>query len=103
MVRAMRVKLAPVIGIRRQKDEQANEEIRIQNQAVLVGFRSAYVFEKLSHDLWPRLYALDGTCEPTLRAHPRWQQLLHRSIVLPCSTIVGYWELGIVQTDATRT
>jgi hypothetical protein len=42
MVRAMRGKLAPVIGIRRKKDEQANKDIRIQNQAVLVGFRSAY-------------------------------------------------------------
>ena len=48
-------KLAPVIGIRRKKDEQANKDIRIQNQAVLVGFRSAYVFEELSRDLWPRL------------------------------------------------
>jgi hypothetical protein len=55
MVRAMRGKLAPVIGIRRNKDEQANKDIRIQNQAVLVGFRSAYVFEELSRDLWPRL------------------------------------------------
>ena len=45
MVRAMRGKLAPVIGIRRKKDEQANKDIRIQNQAVLVGFRSAYVFD----------------------------------------------------------
>jgi hypothetical protein len=45
MVRAMRGKLAPVIGIRRKKDEQANKDIRMQNQAVLVGFRSAYVFD----------------------------------------------------------
>jgi hypothetical protein len=67
----MRGKLAPVFGIRREKDEQANKDIRIQNQAALVGFRSAYVFEKLSRDLWPRLYALDGTREPTLRAHLR--------------------------------
>jgi len=37
--------LAPVIGIRRKKDEEANKDIRIQNQAVLVGFRSAYVFD----------------------------------------------------------
>jgi hypothetical protein len=45
MVRAVRGKLAPVIGIRRKKDEHANRDIRIQNQAVLVGFRSAYLFE----------------------------------------------------------
>ena len=37
--------LAPVIGIRRKKDEEANKDIRIQNHAVLVGFRSAYVFD----------------------------------------------------------
>jgi hypothetical protein len=33
--------LAPVIGIRREKDEEAKKDIRTQNQAVLVGFRAA--------------------------------------------------------------
>ena len=37
--------LAPVIGIKRKKDEDAEKDIRIQNHAVLVGFRSAYVFD----------------------------------------------------------
>ena len=37
--------LAPVIGIKRKKDEEANKDIRTQNQGVLVGFRSAYVFD----------------------------------------------------------
>jgi len=37
--------LAPVIGVRRKKDEEAEKDIRTQNQAVLVGFRSAYVFD----------------------------------------------------------
>ena len=37
--------LAPVIGIRRKKDEEAEKDVRTQNQAVLVGFRAAYVFE----------------------------------------------------------
>ena len=37
--------LAPVIGIRRKKDEEAEKDIRTQNQAVLVGFRAAYVFD----------------------------------------------------------
>src|SRR5580692_13052440 len=37
--------LAPLIGVRRKKDEEAEKDIRIQNQAVLVGFRSAYVFD----------------------------------------------------------
>jgi hypothetical protein len=37
--------LAPVIGIKRKKDEEAEKDIRVQNHAVLVGFRSAYVFD----------------------------------------------------------
>jgi antirestriction protein ArdC len=37
--------LAPVIGVRRKKDLEAEKDIRTQNQAVLVGFRSAYVFD----------------------------------------------------------
>jgi hypothetical protein len=37
--------LAPVIGIKRKKDAEAEMDIRTQNQAVLVGFRSAYVFD----------------------------------------------------------
>jgi hypothetical protein len=37
--------LAPVIGVRRKKDAEADKDIRTQNQAVLVGFRSAYVFD----------------------------------------------------------
>jgi hypothetical protein len=37
--------LAPMIGIRRKKDEEAEKDIRNQNQAVLVGFRAAYVFD----------------------------------------------------------
>jgi hypothetical protein len=40
--------LAPVIGVRRKKDSEAEKEIRTQNQAVLVGSRSAYVFD-VSH------------------------------------------------------
>jgi hypothetical protein len=45
--------LAPVIGIKRKKDAEAEKDIRTQNQAVLVGFRSAYVFDRLSRDLRP--------------------------------------------------
>jgi antirestriction protein ArdC len=37
--------LAPLIGIRRKKDSEAKKDIRTQNQTVLVGFRSAYVFD----------------------------------------------------------
>ena len=37
--------LAPIIGVRRKKDEEADKDITKQNTAVLVGFRSAYVFD----------------------------------------------------------
>ncbi|MDQ2835178.1 MAG: ArdC-like ssDNA-binding domain-containing protein [Acidobacteriota bacterium] len=37
--------LAPVIGIRRKKDSEAEKDITKQNQPVLVGFRSVYVFD----------------------------------------------------------
>ena len=33
--------LAPVIGVKRKKDEEAEKDIRIQNHAVLVGFDSS--------------------------------------------------------------
>jgi hypothetical protein len=60
--------LAPVIGVKRKKDEEAEKDIPTQNKAVLVGFRSAYVFERLSRDLWPRFYPLDRDRERVLRA-----------------------------------
>jgi hypothetical protein len=37
--------LAPVITVKRKKDTEAEKDIRTQNQAALVGFRSAYVFD----------------------------------------------------------
>jgi hypothetical protein len=37
--------LAPIIGVRRKKDEEAEKDITKQNKAVLVGFRSTYVFD----------------------------------------------------------
>jgi hypothetical protein len=37
--------LAPIIGVRRKKDEEAEKDITKQNTAVVVGFRSAYVFD----------------------------------------------------------
>ena len=32
-------------GIRRKKDDEAAKDVRVQNQSVLVGFRSVYVFD----------------------------------------------------------
>lgn len=37
--------LAPMIGVRRKKDKEAEKDITKQNQPILVGFRSAYVFD----------------------------------------------------------
>jgi hypothetical protein len=45
--------LAPMTGIRRKKDDEAAKDVRTQNQSVLVGFRSVYVFDRLSRDLRP--------------------------------------------------
>jgi len=45
--------LAPIIGIKRKKDEEAEKDITKQNTRALVGFRNAYVFDRLSRDLRP--------------------------------------------------
>lgn len=37
--------LAPIIGIRRKTDKEAEKDPAYQNKAVLVGFRNAYVFD----------------------------------------------------------
>ncbi len=37
--------LAPIIGFKRKKDEEAEKDITKQNTRVLVGFRNAYVFD----------------------------------------------------------
>ena len=37
--------LAPIVGVRRKKHEDAEKDITKQNHAVLVGFRSTYVFD----------------------------------------------------------
>jgi hypothetical protein len=37
--------LAPIVGVRRKKDEEAEKDITKQNERALLGFRSAYVFD----------------------------------------------------------
>ncbi|MGC1784474.1 MAG: ArdC family protein [Acidobacteriaceae bacterium] len=37
--------LAPIVGVRRKKDAEAEKDITKQNERVLVGFRNAYVFD----------------------------------------------------------
>ena len=50
--------LAPIIGIKRKRDEEAEKDITKQNTRVLVGFRNAYVFD---------VSQTDGAELPTLR------------------------------------
>jgi hypothetical protein len=37
--------LAPMVGVRRKKDKEAEKDIAKQNERVLLGFRNAYVFD----------------------------------------------------------
>jgi antirestriction protein ArdC len=37
--------LAPIVGVRRKKDADANKDITKQNERILLGFRNAYVFD----------------------------------------------------------
>jgi hypothetical protein len=37
--------LAPMVGVRRKKDKEAEKDITKQNERVLLGFRNAYVFD----------------------------------------------------------
>jgi antirestriction protein ArdC len=37
--------IAPIVGVRRKKDTEADKDVTKQNTAVLVGFRSAHVFD----------------------------------------------------------
>ena len=37
--------LAPIVGVRRKKDEEAAKDLTKQNERVLLGFRNAYIFD----------------------------------------------------------
>ena len=45
--------LAPIIGVKRKPQQEAEKDLTKQNVAVLVGFRNAYVFDRLSRDFRP--------------------------------------------------
>jgi len=55
--------LAPIIGIKRKKDEEAERDITKQNTRVLVGFRNAYVFDVLQTEgaKLPTMREMSGT------------------------------------------
>jgi hypothetical protein len=63
--------LAPIIGIRRKKEEEAHasKDPAAINKAVLVGFRSAYVFDRLSRDLRPAAGLPREPAQPGVRHH----------------------------------
>lgn len=54
--------LAPIVGVRRKKDEEANKDITKQNERVLLGFRNAYVFDVSQTDgvELPNLHEVSG-------------------------------------------
>ena len=55
--------LAPIVGIKRKKDEETEKEITKQNTRVLVGFRNAYVFDVSQTEgvELPELREINGT------------------------------------------
>jgi len=55
--------LAPIVGVKRKKDDEANKDITKQNTRVLVGFRNAYVFdvEQTEGAELPTLREMTGT------------------------------------------
>jgi hypothetical protein len=54
--------LAPMIGKKRKEEEATPDtDSESDGEARLYGFRTVYVFDRLSRDLWPSLCALDGS------------------------------------------
>jgi len=45
--------LAPIVGVRRKKDEEAEKDITKQNERALLGFRNAYPMESILEDISP--------------------------------------------------
>lgn len=54
--------LAPIVGVKRKKDEEAEKDITQQNTRALLGFRNAYVFDvsQTSGVDLPELHAVSG-------------------------------------------
>jgi hypothetical protein len=70
--------LAPMVGHRRSRQNEIATDINTDNAAderkpksQLIGFRVVYVFDRLSRDLRPSLYALDVIREYHFRKSPR--------------------------------
>ena len=54
--------LAPIVGVRRKKDKDAEKDITKQNERMLLGFRNAYVFDVSQTDgaELPALHEMSG-------------------------------------------
>jgi hypothetical protein len=54
--------LAPIVGVRRKKDAEANKDLTKQNERALLGFRNAYVFDISQTDgvELPNLHEVSG-------------------------------------------
>jgi hypothetical protein len=64
--------LAPMVGNKGKKDENAEQNIDIKDtQRTLYGFRGVYVFDRLSRDLWPSLCVPVGSRQCHFRKSPR--------------------------------
>jgi hypothetical protein len=77
--------LAPVIGVRRKKDAEAEQDVTKQNEAVVIGFRSAYVFDvsMTTGPNLPELFRCTATtcCTAACSCTETW-----RCIALTCCT-----------------
>jgi len=62
--------LAPMVRRNREERDPLEEETVASNRQVL-GFRAAYVFDRLSRDLRPSLCAPDGCRQCHFRKSPR--------------------------------
>jgi hypothetical protein len=61
-----------MIGNRHKKDENAEQNTDAKKtQPTFYGFRGVYVFDRLSRDLRPSLWVLDGCLRCHFRKSPR--------------------------------
>jgi hypothetical protein len=73
--------LAPIIGTKRKEQEEAEKDLTRQHVPVLVGFRAAYVFDRLSRDLRPARFLPRVPCgSGGLLDGNSWTQLHHRLV-----------------------
>jgi hypothetical protein len=82
--------LAPIVGVRRKREEEAQKDITKQNERVLLGFRNAYVFDVLQTDGvdLPEMHEISGDPGENLQrlaafVRGRGIQLVYNSNIAP--------------------